>query len=56
MLSKGVNRHFIGFREQPTRQAADQAVQRPLAGRAAADVIVNPLGFCAVELVTEEPP
>jgi hypothetical protein len=57
MPSEGINLHFIlGLRQQPTRQAADQAVERALAGRAAADVIVDPLAFCAVELVTEESP
>jgi hypothetical protein len=57
MASNGIKlQFFIGLRDQPTRQAADQAVERPLAGRAAAEVIVDPLGFCAVELITEEPP
>jgi hypothetical protein len=41
--------------EPPARQAADQGVERPLTGRAAADVIVDSLGIGAVELITEEP-
>ena len=53
---RGIVFRAIRIREPTTRQAAEQAVERPLAGRATADVLVDPPGVRGGELVLEEVP